>query len=101
MSISSTMINFSGLRTEDDDFRILRNLIIYGICYEVTHRNLTKFNGVDMVKNWARGFLDKKGVDQYQFSGEHPYYRDVVEGVYRPLVDVGLIEEFENNNFVI
>ena len=95
------MINVAGLRSEDEDFRTLRNLIIYGLCYDITQNNLKSFHGVDMVKKWAKGFLDNKGVDQYQFSGDHPYYMQVLENVYRPLVERRLVDEYENNTFKI
>ena len=70
----------------------------YCICRDLS-KGLTTFHGVDMVKRCAKGFLDEQGVDQYQFSGEHEYYKHVLERIYRPLVDFGLLVEYENNNF--
>jgi hypothetical protein len=49
-----------------------------------------------MIKSCARGFLEGRGIAQYEFSGEH-----VLERINRPLVESGLIRECENNNFVI
>lgn len=91
----------SGIRSEEEDFRMLRNRIIECICREVLNNNLTSFHGVEMIERCARGFLYQKGVDQYQFSGEHEYYKYVLERIYKPLVELGLIHEYENNNFVI
>jgi hypothetical protein len=62
---------------------------------------MTTFHGIDMVKKCARGFFDQKGVDEYQFSGEHEFYKHVLERIYRPLAEAMLIEEYENNNFRI
>jgi hypothetical protein len=59
------------------------------------------FHGVDMIKSCAQSFLDERGIVQYEFSGEHDYYNDVLERIYRPLAESGLIQEYENNNFVI
>jgi hypothetical protein len=85
----------------DEDFRILRNRIIECICREVLYNKLTTFHGVDMIERCARSFLDQKGVDQYQFSGEHEYYKHILERTYRPLVERRFIQEYENNNFKI
>jgi hypothetical protein len=60
---------------------------------------MSTFHGVDMVRDCAGGFLDEQGVNQFQFSGEHEYYKQVLE--YRPLVDLKLMVENENNNFTI
>jgi hypothetical protein len=49
-----------------------------------------------MIERCARDFFDWMGANQYQFSGEHDYYRHILERVYRPLVDRKLIEEYEN-----
>ena len=63
--------------------------------------NKRSFHGVDTVKLCARAFLDEKGVNQYEFSGEHEYYKHVLEQIYRPLVQRHLLLEYENNNFKI
>jgi hypothetical protein len=84
---------------EEEDVRILRDRIIECLCDEVLTNNLKTFHGVDMVRLCAKAFLDKKGIDQYQFSGEHPYYKHILERVYSPLVEKGLIKEYGNNNF--
>ena len=88
-------------RTEEEDLEILRDRIIECICQGLLSKNLTTFHGVEMVKRCARGFLDERGIDQYQFSGEHEYYNHILERVYRPLVDQGVINEYENNNYKI
>lgn len=54
-----------------------------------------------MVEDCAGAFLDEKGAAEYRYSGEHGYYKDALENVYRPLVSARLIEEYENNNFGI
>lgn len=54
-----------------------------------------------MIKECAKGFLDKLGVDQYEFSGEHPFYQQVHDQIYRPPVDAGLMVENENNTFTM
>jgi hypothetical protein len=91
----------SGIKTEEEYFEILRNRIIECICRELLSSNLTTFHGVDMIKRCAKAFLDERGVDQYEFSGEHEYYRHVLERIYRPLAERGLINEYENYNFKI
>jgi len=83
------------------DFETLRNLIVVCICREININNMRTFHGVDMIKNCVRGFLDERGIAQYEFSGEHDYYKDVLQRIYRPLAESGLIQEYENNNFVI
>jgi hypothetical protein len=88
-------------RSEEEDFRMLRKIIIECICREVLHNKRRSFHGVEMIEHCARGFLDQMGVDQYQFSGEHEYYKHVLERVYNPLVERELIHAYENNNFVI
>jgi hypothetical protein len=83
------------------DEKNLRNRIIECICRKLLKDNLRSFHGVDMVKDCAKGFLDEKGVAQYEFSGEHEYYKDVLEKIYRPLVLRGLLKQYENNNFKV
>jgi hypothetical protein len=83
------------------DFETLRNLIVACICREVNVNNLHEFHGVDMIKSCARGFFEGRGIAQHEFSGEHYHYKDVLERIYRPLVESGHIREYENNNFVI
>jgi len=88
-------------RTEEEYFQILRDRIIECICEKILRNKMTTFHGVDMVRDCAGGFLDEKGADQFQFSGEHEYYKHVLERIYRPLVDMGLINENENHNFSV
>jgi hypothetical protein len=88
-------------RTEEEYLAILRDRIIECICRELLYNNLTTFHGIDMIKRCAKAFLDERGVNQYEFSGEHEYYKDVLKTIYRPLVSRGLIHEYENNNFRI
>lgn len=88
-------------KTEEEYFEILRDRIIECICNELLSKNITTFHGVDMVRHCAQGFLNEMGANQYEFSGEHEYYRHVLERIYRPLVDLGLIDEYENNNYGI
>lgn len=99
---SETTLEFTPrTRTEEEYFGILRDRIIECICRETLDKKMGWFHGVDMIKRCARGFLDERGVQQYEFSGEHEYYRHVLERIYRPLAERGLIQENENNNFTI
>jgi hypothetical protein len=88
-------------RTEEEYFKTLRDRVIECVCREIKSANEVTFHGVDMIRRCVGGFLDKGGADQYQFSGEHEYYKHVLERVYRPLLDMGLMAEYENNNYVI
>jgi hypothetical protein len=88
-------------RTEGEYFAMLRNRVIECVCREITSANDVTFHGVDMIRRCAGGFLDEGGANQYQFSGEHDYYQHALERVYRPLRDMGLIVEYENNNYGI
>lgn len=54
-----------------------------------------------MIKECAKGFLDNFSVDEYQFSGEHPFYQRIHDEILRPLADAGFLKENENNNFTI
>jgi hypothetical protein len=91
-------IKVSGLKTEEEYYEMLRDRIIECV---ILYNGIDTFHGVDMVRDCARGFLDVEGADQFQFSGEHKYYKHVLEEIYRPLVELGLIVENENNNFSI
>lgn len=91
----------SGLKTEEEYYEMLRDRIIECLCEKIMYEGIDTFHGVDMVRDCARGFLDVKGADQFQFSGDHEYYRHVLERIYRPLVELGLIVENENNNYSI
>jgi hypothetical protein len=76
--------------TDEAGYRILRNRIIECICRQIsTHRDTT-FHGVEMIRRCAKAFLDEKGIKEYQFSGEHQYYKHVLESIYRPLVEKDL-----------
>jgi hypothetical protein len=88
-------------RTQEEDLAILRDRIIECICREILTNNMKWFHGVDMIKKCVHGFLDEKATDEYQFSGEHPYYKHALERIYRPLIDLGLLSESENNNYWI
>jgi hypothetical protein len=94
-------VQVNAIRTEEEYFRILRDRIIECICQKILRNKMTTFHGVDMVRDCARGFLDEKGVDRFQFSGEHEYYKHVLERVFRPLVGLRLMAEYENNNFSV
>jgi hypothetical protein len=87
--------------TDEKGFRILRNRIIECICRQISTNRDTTFHGVEMVKKCARAFLDEKGIKEYQFSGEHQYYKHVLESIYTPLVERGLMIEHENNNYTV
>jgi hypothetical protein len=89
-----------GQKSEEEYFDSLRSRILECICKRIESDEPDWFHSVDMIKKCAKGFLDKLGVDEYQFSGEHPFYQ-VHDEVYRPLVDAGLMVENENNTFTI
>jgi hypothetical protein len=57
----------------EKDFKTLRDRVVASICRELNVNNIRTFHGVDMIKNCARGFLDERGIAQYEFSGEHDY----------------------------
>lgn len=80
---------------------MLDNRIIECICRKTVYNKMSTFHGIDMIRERARGFLDKTKADKYQFSGEDEDYKLVLERFYRPLVKHRLIVENENNNFTI
>jgi hypothetical protein len=89
------------VRSEEEYFDTLRSLILACICNRTMSTEPQWFHSVDMIKNCARGLLDKFGVDVYQFSGEHPFYQQVHDEIYRPLIETGLMVENENKTFAI
>lgn len=93
----------SGLRSEEEDFRILRNRMLECICEETMKQKKDPqwFHGIEMVEECARGFFDQKTADKYRYSDEKTYYRQVLPNVYGPLVQEGLLVENENNTFTI
>ena len=91
----------SGQKSEEEYFDTLRSRMLECICERTMSTEPQWFHSVDMIKECAKGFLDKLGVDEYQFSGEHPFYQQVHDEIYRPLVDAGLMVENENNTFTI
>jgi hypothetical protein len=88
-------------RTDEEYFEILRDRIIECICREIKSTKEVIFHGVDMVRRCAGGYLDEGGANQYEFSGEHEYYQHVLQRIYKPLLDMRLIVEYENNNYGI
>ena len=91
----------SGQKSEEEHFDKFRSRILGCICNRIISNEPTSFHSVDMIKECARGFLDQLGVDEYQFSGEHPFYRRVHDEIYRLLVEADLMVENENNTFTI
>ena len=91
----------SGQKSEEEYFDMFRSRILGCICNRIISNEPTSFHSVDMIKECARGFLDQLGVDEYQFSGEHPFYRRVHDEIYRLLVEADLMVEYENNTFTI
>jgi hypothetical protein len=88
--------------TEEEYFlSMLNDGIIECICHKLVYNKMSTFHGVDMIRECVKGFFDKAGADQYQFSGEHPFYKLALQRFYKPLVEHGLIQENENNNFTI
>ena len=91
----------SGQKSEEEYFDLFRSRILGCICNRIISNEPSSFHSVDMIKECARGFLDQLGVDEYQFSGEHPFYRRVHDEIYRLLVEADLMVENENNTFTI
>ena len=91
----------SGQKSEEEYFDMFRSCILGCICNRIISNEPTSFHSVDMIKECARGFLDHLGVDEYQFSGKHPFYRRVHDEIYRLLVEADLMVENENNTFTI
>ena len=96
------------VRTEEEYLSMLDDRLIECICHRLVYvfrlalyNNMRTFHGVDMIRDCARGFFDAAEADRYQFSGEHEFYQHALERFYRPLVEHGLIQENENNNFTI
>ena len=87
--------------SEEEYFDMFRSRILGCMCNRIISNEPTSFHSVDMIKECARGFLDQLGVDEYQFSGEHPFYRRVHDEIYRLLVEADLMVENENNTFTI
>jgi hypothetical protein len=59
-------------------------------------------DAASQITSFGLGFgLSSLGIEQYEFSGEHEYYRHTLERIYRPLGKNGLLQENENNNFTI
>jgi hypothetical protein len=90
----------SGQKTEEEYIDLLKSRILECVCSRIISNEPTSFHGVDMIKECARGFLDQLGVNEYQFSGEHPFYQRVHNEIYRLLVEADLMVE-HNNTFTI
>lgn len=99
--IPPTDIRVAGIRTEQEDFELLRDRILWCICHNLISKNRRTFHGADMISECARGFYDAEGIAQYKSTGEHEYYTPVLEKIYGPLIERGLIEEYEKNNYRI
>jgi hypothetical protein len=69
-----------GLRSEEEDFRTLRNRMLECICEEAMKQKKDPqwFHGIEMVEECARGFFEQKTADKYQYSDEdkHELRRD-------------------------
>lgn len=97
----SLNIKVAGIRSEEEYFEILRDRIIWCICHNLLSNNIRTFHGADMIIECAKGFLDERRIAQYKLTGEHEYYTNVLEKIYKPLIDGEFIEEYENNNYRI
>lgn len=91
----------SGQKSKEEYFDILKSRILECICSRIISNEPASFHSVDMIKECAKGFLDQLGVDEYQFSGEHPFYQRVHDEIYRLPVEADLMVENENNTFTI
>lgn len=89
------------VKTETEYFDILRDRIIWCICHNLMSKNRRTFHAADMVTECAGAFLDKEGIQKYKLTGEHEYYKNTLEKIYKPLVQHGLIEEYEKNEYRI
>jgi hypothetical protein len=84
----------------EGDLSMLDDRIIECICRKLDHKVIT-FHGVDMIRECAKGFLDKARADKFQFTGEDSIYKVALERFYQPLAKHSFIQENENNNFTI
>lgn len=57
------------------------------------------FHAVDLVKECAGGFYDNGAAVEFEFSGSQEEYTQLLQRIYTPLVDQGLLIEYENNNY--
>ena len=70
------------------------------ICNRLQNNQRT-FHAIDMIQECARGFYDKGAADEFQFRGNQEDYTHVLERIYNPLLQQGMLEEYENNNYRI
>lgn len=93
-------MNVAGIRSEEEYFQILRNRVMWCICNKLINSGRT-FHAVDLVRECAGGFYDKDAAAEYEFSGTQEEYTQLLQRIYRPLVEEGMLEENENNNYTI
>lgn len=96
-----TGFKVAGIKTEEEEFEILRDRILWCICNNLLSNNRRTFHAADMISDCARAFYNEKEIEQYKITGEHEYYKPVLEKIYKPLVERGLIVEYKKNNFRI
>ena len=89
------------VRDDERDFEILRDRILWCICHNLISKKRRAFHAADMVDECAGAFHDEEGIKKYRLTGEHEYFKNTLEKIYKPLVDRGLIEEYEKNNYRI
>jgi hypothetical protein len=67
----------SGLKSEEEYFRILRNRMLECLCEEAMQRRPDPqwFNGVDMVEKCAKGFFDKQTAEKWRTNHYDPRVR--------------------------
>jgi hypothetical protein len=96
----SNDLNVAGIRSEEEYFIILRNRVMWCICKRLQEGKRT-FHAVDLVNECAGGFYDQRAAAEFEFRGSQEEYSQLLRRVYTPLVEQGMLEEYENNNYKI
>lgn len=92
-------VAFSVLQSQQFYAEILRDRILEKICRKLREDpNLKTFHKADMLTN---AFYDKAEADRYRYTTEDTEYTHLLELVYRPIIERGLLVENENNNVTI
>jgi len=92
-------VRFSVAESQEYYAEILRDRILEKICRKLREDpNFTTFHPTEMLTN---AFYDKAEADRYRYSTQDTEYTQLLELVYRPIIDRGLLEEYENRNVVL
>jgi hypothetical protein len=92
-------IGISVGQTQEFYAEVLRDRILEKICRKLLgDLNFKSFHRVEMVTD---AFYDKAESDRYRYSTQDTEYTRLLELVYRPIIDRGMLVEYENNNMQI